>query len=82
MTVLGLAFRLRSRRALGSGRAGKSARELAKRLAIAHSVVVEKHGETITVSTEAGQGTMFTLRLPQAASNLSKQAGHETSPVR
>ncbi len=33
-------------------------------LAIAHNVVVDKHGGTITVDSHPGQGTCFTIRLP------------------
>jgi len=33
-------------------------------LAIAHSVIVEKHGGTITFDTEPGKGTTFIIRLP------------------
>ncbi len=33
-------------------------------LAIAYNVVTEKHGGTITLDTEVGQGTTFTIRLP------------------
>ncbi|MFH1749254.1 MAG: ATP-binding protein [Planctomycetota bacterium] len=33
-------------------------------LAIAHAVVAEKHGGTITLETEMGQGTTFIIRLP------------------
>lgn len=33
-------------------------------LAIAHSVVVDKHGGTIGFETELGQGTLFTVHLP------------------
>ena len=33
-------------------------------LAISHSVVVDKHGGTITFETEIGQGTTFIVRLP------------------
>jgi signal transduction histidine kinase len=33
-------------------------------LAIAHTVVVEKHGGTISVESEKGQGTTFIIRLP------------------
>jgi PAS domain S-box-containing protein len=36
-------------------------------LAIARSVVVEKHGGTLTFETTAGQGTTFIIRLPLAA---------------
>jgi two-component system, NtrC family, sensor kinase len=37
-------------------------------LAIAYSVVVDKHGGTIHFETEAGRGTTFIIRLPLAAS--------------
>jgi len=33
-------------------------------LAIAHSVIVDKHGGTISCETEVGKGTTFILRLP------------------
>jgi two-component system, NtrC family, sensor kinase len=33
-------------------------------LAIAHSVVVDKHGGTIRFETELGQGTVFIIRMP------------------
>lgn len=33
-------------------------------LALAHSVVVERHGGTITFETEAGKGTTFFVRIP------------------
>ena len=33
-------------------------------LAIAHNVIVERHGGSITFKTEAGQGTTFFIRLP------------------
>ncbi len=36
-------------------------------LAIAHSVVVEKHGGTLHFETELGQGTTFVIRLPLRA---------------
>ncbi len=35
-------------------------------LAIAHAVVVKKHGGTITFETEVGRGTTFIIRLPLA----------------
>lgn len=35
-------------------------------LAIAHTVVVRKHGGTITFETETGRGTTFIIRLPLA----------------
>ena len=33
-------------------------------LAIAHSVVVDKHGGTLTFDSTVGKGTVFTIRLP------------------
>ena len=33
-------------------------------LAIAHSVIVEKHGGVLTFESEPGQGTTFIVRLP------------------
>lgn len=36
-------------------------------LAIARSVIVDKHGGSISVETEVGEGTTFTIRLPLAA---------------
>ncbi len=38
-------------------------------LAIAHNVVVEKHGGSLNFETEIGQGTMFVIRLPIKAPN-------------
>lgn len=38
-------------------------------LAIARSVVVDKHGGTITFETETGKGTTFIVRLPLAPGN-------------
>ncbi len=35
-------------------------------LAISRSIVVDKHRGTITLDTEPGKGTMFTIRLPIA----------------
>ncbi len=33
-------------------------------LSIAHSIIVEKHGGTLTFETELGKGTLFTIKLP------------------
>ncbi|MBI2948206.1 MAG: PAS domain S-box protein [Verrucomicrobia bacterium] len=41
-------------------------------LAIAHSVVVDKHGGTIHFETEVGQGTTFILRLPVNSASPTK----------
>jgi two-component system, NtrC family, sensor kinase len=44
-------------------------------LAIAHNVIVEKHGGTIHFETETGKGTTFVIRLPlQSASQERKAA--------
>ena len=45
-------------------------------LALAHSVVVEKHRGTLTVESELGVGTTFVIRLP-----LEQQQSEETSAV-
>jgi len=41
-------------------------------LAIAHSVVTDKHGGTITFETEIGVGTTFIIRLPIASTQTVK----------
>ncbi|MGB9624211.1 MAG: PAS domain S-box protein [Phycisphaerae bacterium] len=41
-------------------------------LAIAHSVIVNKHGGSITFETEVGKGTTFILRLPIRPSPVEK----------
>jgi PAS domain S-box-containing protein len=38
-------------------------------LAISHSIVVDKHGGEISVASEVGVGTQFTVRLPLAGRN-------------
>lgn len=38
-------------------------------LALAHAVIVEKHGGSIEVDTELGKGTSFTIRVPLAETN-------------
>ena len=52
-------------------------------LAIAHSVVVDKHGGTITFETELGRGTTFIIRLPLNESDGAKvlaPTGETTQP--
>jgi len=44
-------------------------------LAIAHAIVVEKHGGTITFETATGNGTMFIIRLPIAERSTPANAG-------
>ena len=39
-------------------------------LAIAHEVIVERHGGSISVDSEPGKGACFTIRLPLADSAL------------
>ncbi|MHC4294330.1 MAG: PAS domain S-box protein [Planctomycetota bacterium] len=41
-----------------------TARSVGQGLTLAHSVIVEKHGGTISFETEAGVGTTFFVRLP------------------
>ena len=43
-------------------------------LAIAHSVVVEKHGGTLRFETETGKGTTFVIRLPLRFSSQERKA--------
>ena len=43
-------------------------------LAIAHNVVVKKHGGTIAIKSEVGQGTMFTIRIPMAIERADEVA--------
>lgn len=49
-------------------------------LAIARSVIVDKHGGTIHFETEQGKGTTFVIRLPRDGKSLSLQAGGRTAP--
>lgn len=44
-------------------------------LAMAHAIVVKKHGGTITFDTEVGQGTAFTIQLPISTAARSDDAG-------
>jgi len=49
-------------------------------LAIAHNVIVKKHGGTISCVSEVDRGTVFTLRLPiESASTDSRDVEIETS---
>jgi signal transduction histidine kinase len=43
-------------------------------LAIAHSVVVDKHGGSIHFETEEGRGTTFIIRLPLDGKTLASKA--------
>jgi len=46
-------------------------------LAIAHSVVVDKHGGTLTFETETGTGTTFVIRLPVGGTGRTAGGGGE-----
>lgn len=48
-------------------------------LAIAHSVITDKHGGTIRFETEVGRGTTFILRLPLVAPLAAKTAAAKIS---
>jgi signal transduction histidine kinase len=51
-------------------------------LAIAHSVIVEKHGGSITFETVEGEGTTFIIRLPvNPAASIGKKEAVEESHV-
>ena len=43
-------------------------------LAIAHSVIVDKHGGTLAFETETGQGTTFIIRIPINPAATSAEA--------
>ena len=51
-------------------------------LAIAHGVVVEKHGGTISATSEVGRGTTFVLRLPLGAQETEGAEIREANLVR
>ncbi len=52
-------------------------------LAIAHTVIVEKHGGTLAFKTEIGQGTTFIVRLPikQESTSTNSVQNEETHPI-
>jgi hypothetical protein len=43
-------------------------------LAIAHAVVVQRHGGVITFESEVGVGTTFVVRLPLDGGRLTRSA--------
>jgi len=43
-------------------------------LALAYSIVTEKHGGTLTFETEAGKGTTFVIRLPHGVASDVKES--------
>ncbi len=57
-----------------SSRPRKSARAPGQGLAIAHNVIVDKHGGTIKVASSPGAGTTFTIRLPIGGSKADLEA--------
>jgi signal transduction histidine kinase len=53
-------------------------------LALAHAIVVEKHGGTIDFETEVGRGTTFIVRLPidgRPESHAADNRGEEQAPT-
>ena len=48
-------------------------------LAIAHAVVVERHGGSINFETESGKGTTFIIRLPLAPRPSDEDGEHEAA---
>jgi len=49
-------------------------------LAIARSVIVDKHGGTIHFETEEGKGTTFIIRLPRDGKTLTLQEASPEKP--
>ena len=44
-------------------------------LSISYDIVTQQHGGTITVDSEVGEFTEFTVRLPRASSPVTAEAG-------
>ena len=50
-------------------------------LAIAHSIISDKHGGTITFETKLGKGTTFFIRLPLATDPIAPDESEDGAPV-
>ncbi len=52
-------------------------------LAIAHAIIVDKHGGSMTFESELGQGTTFFIRIPINGSSTpsGEETSHETTPA-
>ncbi len=50
-------------------------------LSIAHSIVTDKHGGTITFETQPGRGTTFIIRLPLAGRSNAERKAKTSQPM-